>query len=251
MSTVTFEVKGIAQVKGNARAFVPKKWADAAHAAGRAPRAIVTLDHTKAKGWEQLVAEQAQTVRDFFAGPVALAVTFYLPRPKTLPRYVSHHVRLPDLDKLLRCIGDALTGVLFDDDKQIVDVHARKVYAGADAAPHATITVRDAAPPEHVHPLLFDIDCEEAYGTTIKTPREEGPRQDDAQQAESAVVTRDGRPRDQTAGRRRGAVRRNPRSTHGADRGRTHAEGPRPEVDEEVREDDLPPQRRRDHRRAR
>jgi Holliday junction resolvase RusA-like endonuclease len=162
VSRVTFEVKGVAQVKGNARAFVPRKWAIAAHAAGRAPRAIVTLDHRRAKGWEQLVAEQAQAVPDFFAGAVLLDVTFHLPRPKTLRKGVQHHLKLPDLDKLVRCIGDALTGVMFDDDKQIVDIHARKVYAALGAAPSATITLEDAEPPVSVTPPLFALSESEA-----------------------------------------------------------------------------------------
>src|SRR4051812_25953414 len=91
MSAVTFTVRGLAQPKGSAKAYVPKAWAVAAVATGRAPRAIVTHDNPKAKGWQQLVAEQAQAAasHDYFAGPVVLTVAFYLARPK---RRVTDHV---------------------------------------------------------------------------------------------------------------------------------------------------------------
>jgi Holliday junction resolvase RusA-like endonuclease len=36
---------------------------------------------------------------------------------------------MPDLDKLIRAILDALTGVVWRDDGQVVDIVASKVYA--------------------------------------------------------------------------------------------------------------------------
>jgi Holliday junction resolvase RusA-like endonuclease len=145
---LTFDVLGVAQPKGSAQAFVPKSWADQAHRQGKAPRAIVTSDNPRSKGWQQLVAEQAQTVAGGgpFLGPTVLTVTFYLPRPVSLPQKIRHHLTLPDLDKLVRCIGDALTGVLYLDDKQVVDLHARKCYAAWNAVPRVRITLEDAAP---------------------------------------------------------------------------------------------------------
>lgn len=146
---VVFTVTGIAQPKGSTKAFVPKSWAAAAMAQGRAPRAIVTADNTKSKGWQQLVAEQAQTVAgELFEGPVALAVTFWLPRPQSLPKRVTHHTKKPDLDKLARALKDALKGVLYRDDAQVVDLNARKRYAEHGCAPCAFVTVEDAAPPD-------------------------------------------------------------------------------------------------------
>jgi Holliday junction resolvase RusA-like endonuclease len=155
---VTFRVAGIAQPKGSAKAFVPLKWAKTAVAQGRAPRAIVTQDNPQSKGWEQLVAEQAQQVVGdaLFLGPVVLTVTFHLPRPISLPKRTRHHTKQPDLDKLVRAIGDGLTGVVFLDDKQVVDLHARKCYADYPQGPHATITLEDAIPPELGDGALFD-----------------------------------------------------------------------------------------------
>lgn len=144
---VTFTVAGIAQPKGSAHAFVPKSWADKAHKIGKAPRAIVTSDNPRAKGWQQLVAEQAQTVAgDVFLGAVILTVTFALPRPASAPLKIRHHLTNPDLDKLVRCVADALTGILYLDDKQVVEMHARKIFAQSPKGPRADVTLEDAAP---------------------------------------------------------------------------------------------------------
>lgn len=72
-------------------------------------------------------------------GPVEVHATFYFPRPKshyrtgasahilrdTAPMFV---VTKPDLDKLCRAVGDALTGVALHDDSQIVKWNAVKMY---------------------------------------------------------------------------------------------------------------------------
>ena len=146
---VRFKVIGAAQPKGSVRAFVPKGWT----------RPVLTSTNPKVKGWQQLVAEQAQGVAadGLFTGPVALGVTFQLPRPQSLPKRVQHHTKKPDLDKLLRALKDALKGVLYQDDAQVVLVHAGKVYAAVGAAPCAIVTVADAVAPDPVQ-LDFTTD---------------------------------------------------------------------------------------------
>lgn len=139
MTQLSFVVWGVAQPKGSAKAFIPKGW----------NRAVVTSDNPKNKGWQQLVAEACGRARDeagasLLDGPVRLRVAFYLPRPKSLPKRVEHHIKKPDLDKLVRSVGDALTGVMWNDDSQVVDLQVRKRYAPPDTAPHAVITVQRA-----------------------------------------------------------------------------------------------------------
>jgi crossover junction endodeoxyribonuclease RusA len=136
--SVTFTVVGIAQPKGSTKAFVPRGWT----------RPVVTSDNPRAKDWQHCVSMTAQSVAGdgLFLGPVALRVSFALPRPASLPKRVVGHVRKPDVDKLLRAVGDALTGVLYRDDAQVVELHARKGYAEIGTAPQAEITVVDAGP---------------------------------------------------------------------------------------------------------
>jgi crossover junction endodeoxyribonuclease RusA len=159
--SVSFQVHGTARPKGSAQAFVPLSWAKAAVAQGKAPRAIVTTDGGHAapvKVWQQLVAAQAQTVAadGLFLGAVVMTVVFALPRPISLPRKTRQHTTLPDLDKLLRAVLDALTGVLYADDKQVIELRARKLYAVPPAGPHARITVEDAAVIEPAQADIFE-----------------------------------------------------------------------------------------------
>jgi Holliday junction resolvase RusA-like endonuclease len=67
-------------------------------------------------------------------------VAFYLPKPKTVDRQLPSVS--PDLDKLIRAVGDSLTdsGVVIDDSR-IVRISARKLYAEG-IAPGATIQVK-------------------------------------------------------------------------------------------------------------
>lgn len=150
--TVTFRVIGAAQPKGSMRAFVPKGWT----------RPVLTSTNPRVKGWQQLVAEQAQTVAadGLFVGPVSLGVAFQLPRPQSLPKRILHHTKKPDLDKLVRALKDALKGVLYTDDSQVVVIYARKVYAAPAAAPCAVVTIAEAVEPD---PVQLDFTSDELF----------------------------------------------------------------------------------------
>lgn len=98
------------------------------------------------KGWRASIAAEARqylqrTNQAPFSGPVALDVTFYLPRPKSAPRRVLYPATKPDLDKLVRSVGDALKAIAYEEDSRIVDIIARKRFA-VDSAPRAEIEVR-------------------------------------------------------------------------------------------------------------
>jgi Holliday junction resolvase RusA-like endonuclease len=152
--SVTFRTIGIARPKGSLRAFLRRG----------SVTPIVTHDNPKLIGWEQLVRVQAQHVayEGLFTGPVAVAIVFRLPRPASLPARVRHHVRKPDIDKLARAVLDALTGVLFVDDRSVVDLRVRKCYVAPDRAPEACITVLEAAAPNPAQSsLVFALEQED------------------------------------------------------------------------------------------
>jgi crossover junction endodeoxyribonuclease RusA len=75
------------------------------------------------------------------SGPVALTAHFWMPRP-AVRAGVHYADRKPDLDKLLRAILDALTGVAYDDDSQVVTITAAKTYPPPGGVPGVAITVR-------------------------------------------------------------------------------------------------------------
>ena len=100
-------------------------------------RAVVVIDNRKAAPWAALVREAAErAVAMQEVGPVEVEIRFYLPRPRAhylrgalRPTAPSLVVTKPDGDKLLRCCWDALAGICFKDDSQIVRWSGAKYYA--------------------------------------------------------------------------------------------------------------------------
>lgn len=60
-------------------------------------------------------------------GPLRVGLTFYLKKPKS-NKQAFPSLR-PDLDNLVKAVADALNGVLWVDDAQIVDMVASKRWA--------------------------------------------------------------------------------------------------------------------------
>jgi crossover junction endodeoxyribonuclease RusA len=119
--TFAFSVEGIPQPKGSTRAFVPKGWT----------RPIITAASPKTKKWEReitAVARQHITPFDTSKSAFRVRLRFVLPRPKRLGAAFSPHITRPDIDKLCRCVLDALTGVAWHDDAQVVTITATKRY---------------------------------------------------------------------------------------------------------------------------
>jgi Holliday junction resolvase RusA-like endonuclease len=86
------------------------------------------------------------------AWAVSVQVTFVLPRPAThflpinkrrdapelRPEAPVYPMGTPDLDKLCRSVLDALTGIVFADDAQVISLYAAKVYAEEPVFPGLT-----------------------------------------------------------------------------------------------------------------
>lgn len=135
MSHVSFTVYGLPRAQGSMRPVVSKSTG----------RAFNKVD-PRLLAWRQTVAETAMTKArgEPLAGPLVLIARFYLPRPKSAPKRVVYPAKRPDLDKLVRAVGDALAGVLYHDDAQIVELRARKDY-GAPVRCEIQVLEVDAA----------------------------------------------------------------------------------------------------------
>lgn len=78
--------------------------------------------------------------------PVRLVLVFVMPRPASAPKKTTPAaIRQPDLDKLIRAVGDSLSGVIYSDDAQVVQIHATKRVAGLDETAGVHIRVGRAA----------------------------------------------------------------------------------------------------------
>ena len=86
--------------------------------------------------------------------PMALSIVFRFKRPAgqigkrgikpSAPQHCTT-ARAGDVDKLLRSTLDSLTGVAFDDDRQVVSVNASKRYCTQDEPQGALITITPIA----------------------------------------------------------------------------------------------------------
>lgn len=98
----------------------------------------------KLKPWRTLITDAVEALLPRghrpIETPVSVTVTFYLPRPKTVARF--YPTAPPDLDKLIRAVGDALTASdLYKDDSYVVEWKARKLYATETESAGVTIEV--------------------------------------------------------------------------------------------------------------
>lgn len=125
MTTVEFDVFGIPAPQGSTRAFVVGN------------RAVTTNKGNKTQiAWRDSVAAAAKIAADEHGvcpdGPLRLTVEFRSPMPKSRPKKsrsegVAAKITSPDLDKLLRSVGDALqAGGLIVDDSRISTISATK-----------------------------------------------------------------------------------------------------------------------------
>lgn len=134
---IAFTVFGVAGPAGSHKAFMPKG----------AKYPIITDSNRNLRSWQQLVADAAGRAiaesPDFaiMGGAVRLSLQFFLPRPKSLKRRAEPHLKKPDCSKLVRATEDALSGLCFRDDAQVVELFATKAYTGVTAAPHVRVRV--------------------------------------------------------------------------------------------------------------
>jgi crossover junction endodeoxyribonuclease RusA len=109
---------------------------------------IVQVNSAKHKRWRNAVAFAALDLVgpdwELIDDPVELSVIFYLPRPKTATR--DFPAVMPDLDKLIRSVGDSLTGTIIRDDSRIIAISAQKRYAD-DRGSGAVIRLNTLAQP--------------------------------------------------------------------------------------------------------
>ena len=146
---IAFEVLGALATKGSGRAFTYRKKTGEVGVR-------ITSDNPTLRAWEtraraEAVAARIRAGEGLIARPagVSLTAVFRLPRPMkfSTPKYQAgrafappHTVR-PDVDKLLRALGDALRGAIYEDDAQIVTLSVGKRYAGLGEGWGVAVTV--------------------------------------------------------------------------------------------------------------
>jgi crossover junction endodeoxyribonuclease RusA len=143
-----FDVIGTPAPQGSKQARTTKAGATYMHEGNR----------ERLEPWRNAIAAAAQAAmldagdEGPFAGPLRLVVTFVFARPQSHYRTGAHAGELkssapifcdkrPDLDKLVRALGDAITGIVVVDDAAFVELAAAKTYG----SPAAHVTIRGLA----------------------------------------------------------------------------------------------------------
>ena len=136
---IAFTVNGECRPAGSKRAFVLRRRdGSLVTRTNGAPIVNVTDDNAKSKGWKQTIgwaAREAAKDAPLLRGPLEVEFTFYRPRPNghngkrgltKSGRETPFPISRPDALKLARAAEDALSGVLWNDDAQIVTETLRK-----------------------------------------------------------------------------------------------------------------------------
>lgn len=116
----------------------------------------ILVESSKAVGsWRERVALATHNAMQEakltpFDGPVRVRIAFVLPRPKSAPKTRDiPATKRPDGDKLLRAVLDAMSGIAYRDDSQIVDYRVTKRIEWPQLIPNAVpgchITVEELA----------------------------------------------------------------------------------------------------------
>jgi len=131
---ISFFVAGNPVPKGSFRAF------------NNGGRPVITNHNPKTKDWELRIAHECQAALgswpSCYEGAVIIECDFRLPRPKSLPKKVLHHIKKPDLDKLMRAVLDGITGIAIKDDSQVIWLGGGKRYADEEFPMGVHIEVR-------------------------------------------------------------------------------------------------------------
>lgn len=165
VSALSFFVAGVPVPQGSMKAITIK---------GKKFTQLISDNDSLLKPWRGKVVDVATLARNLggwpenYNGPVELSCRFLLPMPASRPSLartagIGMRAVKPDLDKLMRAIGDALTiANVLDDDSRIVIAHLAKyevaghhlcgvevvihMYEDAGAG-HLLLERRRAAPP--------------------------------------------------------------------------------------------------------
>lgn len=143
---ISFTVYGVPAPAGSKKGFYNHK----------AKRVIITDDSKRSRPWKAVISDaavEAMGERSPLEGPLMLSLTFIVARPKghyrtgrnagllreAAPEYPTVK---PDLLKLARAVEDALSGIVYRDDSQVVVERLNKWYGDR---PGVAVTVERPA----------------------------------------------------------------------------------------------------------
>jgi len=94
---------------------------------------------------ESLIRESVVKLGKSFDAKVPLKaeMTFYMQRPKSLPKKAKFPITRPDWDNLGKTVSDALEKFIYPRDSQLTDVRIRKRYTTLPAPPRIELVISE------------------------------------------------------------------------------------------------------------
>lgn len=134
---ISFFVSGTPVPQGSMKAFRVKN----------SDKIVMTHSNSKLAEWRNIISDVAIKIAETNDWAIAergeaidVKMLFYFPRPASRKKDRNMTTR-PDLDKLIRAVNDALTGILYEDDSQIVSMTPGKYYIIDNQIPGVYIEV--------------------------------------------------------------------------------------------------------------
>jgi Holliday junction resolvase RusA-like endonuclease len=164
----SFTIFGVAQPQGSTRAFMPRGWT----------RPVITTDNAKVKPWRQELAQTAMVAMHECGAklaargvPISIVLTFHFDKPKSEKKFAVHKVTKPDLDKLLRAVLDALTGIAYADDSQVTECRVAKIFGSPARLEVQVNTLAEAVPKTPRTHTLQLFETARPAGSEIAVPK--------------------------------------------------------------------------------
>jgi len=87
-----------------------------------------------------------ETAKDLYDEPLEVYIECIFPCPKssyrkTQPRMLEWRTKKPDADNLAKAILDALNGIVYNDDSQVVNLHVKKLQGSQGQAPRTDVRI--------------------------------------------------------------------------------------------------------------
>lgn len=111
---------------------------------------VQTYDPPKSRQYKALVTQKLQQV---YAGkpiscPIKITVKAYFGVPESYSKRRTHEClsgvekpdKKPDADNIVKGVMDALNGIAYEDDKQVISMHVYKTYAETG---HVSVTIEE------------------------------------------------------------------------------------------------------------
>lgn len=107
------------------------------------PRCLTPEAVRRRTEWANRIALAAHAAPPpgLFEGPLALQLVFFRTRPKSLSKRVIWPLTRPDTENMIKGLADALEGIVYRDDAQLVMLAAVKRFAAHGTGPGVRITV--------------------------------------------------------------------------------------------------------------